>query len=151
MAATSSRCGRASRAPRRSTPPTSARRSSRSTSSRNDRRVIGRPSVRRFALTSIVCACTATLLACRHTPATVHAKAASASLRRLYHDVDEILSTPTLERGYWGVLVKSLATGDTLYALNARKLMMPASTLKLVTLAAAAERLGWDYSYETSL
>ena len=29
--------------------------------------------------------------------------------------------------------------------------MMPASTLKVVTLAAAAERLGWDYSYETRI
>jgi D-alanyl-D-alanine carboxypeptidase/D-alanyl-D-alanine-endopeptidase (penicillin-binding protein 4) len=35
--------------------------------------------------------------------------------------------------------------------LNAKKLMMPASNLKIVTLAAAAERLGWDYTYETKV
>ena len=29
--------------------------------------------------------------------------------------------------------------------------MMPASTLKIVTLAAAAERLGWDHAYETRI
>ena len=29
--------------------------------------------------------------------------------------------------------------------------MMPASTLKVVTLAAAAERLGWDHTYETRI
>ena len=29
--------------------------------------------------------------------------------------------------------------------------MMPASNMKIVTLAAAAERLGWDYTYETQL
>ena len=29
--------------------------------------------------------------------------------------------------------------------------MMPASTLKVVTLAAAAERLGWDHAYETRI
>ena len=42
-------------------------------------------------------------------------------------------------------------TGDTLYSLNAGKLLMPGSTLKIVTLAAAAERLGWDYAYDTRL
>jgi serine-type D-Ala-D-Ala carboxypeptidase/endopeptidase (penicillin-binding protein 4) len=49
------------------------------------------------------------------------------------------------------VLVKSLDTNDTLYALNARKLMMPASAMKIVTLAATAARLGWDYQYETTV
>jgi D-alanyl-D-alanine carboxypeptidase/D-alanyl-D-alanine-endopeptidase (penicillin-binding protein 4) len=33
--------------------------------------------------------------------------------------------------------------------LNARKLLMPASNMKIVTLAAAAAQLGWDYTYET--
>jgi D-alanyl-D-alanine carboxypeptidase/D-alanyl-D-alanine-endopeptidase (penicillin-binding protein 4) len=47
------------------------------------------------------------------------------------------------------VLIKSLKTDETLYALNAGKLMMPASNMKIVTLAAAAETLGWDYRYET--
>ena len=28
---------------------------------------------------------------------------------------------------------------------------MPASNMKIVTLAAAAERLGWNYTYETSV
>jgi serine-type D-Ala-D-Ala carboxypeptidase/endopeptidase (penicillin-binding protein 4) len=105
----------------------------------------------RVACVSLACVLTTTLLACRHAPPALHTKPASASLRRLQHDVDAILSAPALERGYWGVLVRSLATGDTLYALNARKLMMPASTMKIVTLAAAAERLGWDYSYETDV
>ena len=47
-----------------------------------------------------------------------------------------------MEQGLWGVEVKSLETGRVLYALNARKLMMPASNMKIVTLAAAAEALG---------
>ena len=47
------------------------------------------------------------------------------------------------------MLVKSLKTDETLYAMNAGKLMMPASNMKIVTLAAAAETLGWDYRYET--
>jgi serine-type D-Ala-D-Ala carboxypeptidase/endopeptidase (penicillin-binding protein 4) len=69
----------------------------------------------------------------------------------LQKDIDAILGDPALARGYWGVLVKSLKTDETLYSLNARRLMMPASNMKIVTLAAAAEQLGWDYTYETSL
>ncbi len=49
------------------------------------------------------------------------------------------------------MLVKSLKTDETLYALNAGKLMMPASNMKIVTLAAAAEKLGWDYRYVTTV
>jgi serine-type D-Ala-D-Ala carboxypeptidase/endopeptidase (penicillin-binding protein 4) len=74
--------------------------------------------------------------------------AGTAELRR---DIDAILAAPALEHGYWGVLVKSLQTGATLYARNERKLMMPASNMKIVTLAAAADRLGWDFTYETKL
>jgi D-alanyl-D-alanine carboxypeptidase/D-alanyl-D-alanine-endopeptidase (penicillin-binding protein 4) len=47
--------------------------------------------------------------------------------------------------------VKSLETGKVLYSLNARKLMMPASNMKILTLAAAAETLGWDYRFKTTL
>jgi D-alanyl-D-alanine carboxypeptidase/D-alanyl-D-alanine-endopeptidase (penicillin-binding protein 4) len=74
---------------------------------------------------------------------------ARPALPALVRDLDAILSQPVLEHGYWGVLVKSLKSGETLYAVNPRKLMMPASNMKIVTLAAAAERLGWDYTYET--
>ena len=56
-----------------------------------------------------------------------------------------------MEQGLWGVVVKSLDSGKVLYALNARKLMMPASNMKIVTLAAAAEALGWDYRFKTTL
>jgi D-alanyl-D-alanine carboxypeptidase/D-alanyl-D-alanine-endopeptidase (penicillin-binding protein 4) len=56
-----------------------------------------------------------------------------------------------MEQGLWGVEVKSLETGRVLYTLNARKLMMPASNMKIVTLAAAAETLGWDYRFTTTL
>jgi D-alanyl-D-alanine carboxypeptidase/D-alanyl-D-alanine-endopeptidase (penicillin-binding protein 4) len=66
-------------------------------------------------------------------------------------DLDALLAQPALAHGYWGVLVRSLKTDETLYAVNANKLMLPASNMKIVTLAAAAEKLGWDYSYETRL
>jgi serine-type D-Ala-D-Ala carboxypeptidase/endopeptidase (penicillin-binding protein 4) len=62
-----------------------------------------------------------------------------------------VLAAPALIHSYWSVVVTSLKSGETLYSLNAGKLMMPASNMKIVTLAAAAERLGWDYTYETEV
>jgi D-alanyl-D-alanine carboxypeptidase/D-alanyl-D-alanine-endopeptidase (penicillin-binding protein 4) len=76
---------------------------------------------------------------------------APPALPALVHDLDGLLAAPALEHGYWGVLVKSLKNGETLYSLNPRRLMMPASNMKIVTLAAAADRLGWDYTYETRI
>ena len=79
------------------------------------------------------------------------ARPAPPALPALQQDIDAILANPSLARGFWGVVVKSLKTDETLYTVNARKLMMPASNMKIVTLAAAAEQLGWDYTYETRL
>jgi D-alanyl-D-alanine carboxypeptidase/D-alanyl-D-alanine-endopeptidase (penicillin-binding protein 4) len=56
-----------------------------------------------------------------------------------------------MARGVWAVDVRSLETGEHLYSLNADRLMMPASNLKILTLAAAAETLGWDYRFTTTL
>ena len=72
-------------------------------------------------------------------------------LQQLQHDIDAILAAPAFEHSIWGVLVTSLSNGDTLYSVNARKLLMPGSNMKIVTLAAAADRLGWNYKYETRL
>ncbi len=51
----------------------------------------------------------------------------------------------------WGVSVKSLQTGETLYALNPGTFLMPASNMKVVTAAVAAERLGWASTFDTRL
>ncbi len=56
------------------------------------------------------------------------------SVNELQRDINRLLA-PTSERATWGVLVKSLAANDTLYALNPRKLFLPASNIKLATLA----------------
>src|SRR5439155_2932157 len=69
----------------------------------------------------------------------------------LKRDIDAILAAPAAAHALWGVMIKSLQTGETLYAANARTLLMPASNMKIVTLAAAADRLGWDYTYQTML
>ena len=56
-----------------------------------------------------------------------------------------------MARGVWAVDVRSLDTGERLFELNSGKLMMPASNMKVVTLATAAENLGWDYRFTTTL
>jgi D-alanyl-D-alanine carboxypeptidase/D-alanyl-D-alanine-endopeptidase (penicillin-binding protein 4) len=76
---------------------------------------------------------------------------AQSSVAALQRDLDSIIAGPALERAFWGVLVKPVDRDERLYALNADKLMLPASTMKIVTLAAAAEKLGWDYTYTTRL
>jgi D-alanyl-D-alanine carboxypeptidase/D-alanyl-D-alanine-endopeptidase (penicillin-binding protein 4) len=73
------------------------------------------------------------------------------SLLELQNRIDRILAGPSLQRTSWGILVRSLRVDETLYAKNADKLMMPASNMKIVTLAVAADRLGWDFAYETRL
>src|SRR6478735_8486582 len=68
-------------------------------------------------------------------------------VNELQRNINTILAAPALARGTWGVLVKSLSNDETLFALNAHKLMMPASTQKVLTLAVAADQLGWAYTY----
>jgi D-alanyl-D-alanine carboxypeptidase/D-alanyl-D-alanine-endopeptidase (penicillin-binding protein 4) len=50
-----------------------------------------------------------------------------------------------------GVEVVSLKTGERLFEKNSNKLFIPASTMKLVTAAAALNVLGVDYRFETKL
>jgi len=56
-----------------------------------------------------------------------------------------------VSRASWGIVVDSLDRHDRLVDLNARTLFVPASVAKLVSVATAAEAVGWDYRFETSL
>jgi D-alanyl-D-alanine carboxypeptidase/D-alanyl-D-alanine-endopeptidase (penicillin-binding protein 4) len=88
----------------------------------------------------------------RNAPAAASSTAAPAkAVRGLQADLARVFGAPIMARGVWGVDVRSLDTGDTLYSLNADKLMMPASNMKIVTMAAAAETLGWDHRFTTTL
>jgi D-alanyl-D-alanine carboxypeptidase/D-alanyl-D-alanine-endopeptidase (penicillin-binding protein 4) len=66
-------------------------------------------------------------------------------------DLDALLENPVLARALVGVRIESLRTGQVLYERNGARHVVPASNMKLVTLAVAAERLGWDFQYETRL
>jgi D-alanyl-D-alanine carboxypeptidase/D-alanyl-D-alanine-endopeptidase (penicillin-binding protein 4) len=84
-------------------------------------------------------------------PAAAPARPATGGVSGLQRDIETILAGPALTRSYWGILVRSAKGDDTLYSLNAGRLLMPGSTMKIVTLAAAAARLGWEYVYDTRL
>ena len=86
----------------------------------------------------------------RRGPPARHRPAASTTVQ-LQRDIDAVLAAPALARSTWGILIRSARSNDTLYSLNAGKLLMPGSTMKIVTLAAAAEALGWDHVYDTRL
>jgi D-alanyl-D-alanine carboxypeptidase/D-alanyl-D-alanine-endopeptidase (penicillin-binding protein 4) len=66
-------------------------------------------------------------------------------------ELDRLFDDPLLAPALVAVRVISLADGRSVYARNARKLVMPASNMKLVTVAAAAARLGWNFRFTTTL
>jgi D-alanyl-D-alanine carboxypeptidase/D-alanyl-D-alanine-endopeptidase (penicillin-binding protein 4) len=69
--------------------------------------------------------------------------------RELARDLALLFTPGALEHAQLGVLVRSLLTGETVYALNEQRMMVPASNQKLLTVAAAAQKLGWDFRYTT--
>jgi serine-type D-Ala-D-Ala carboxypeptidase/endopeptidase (penicillin-binding protein 4) len=70
---------------------------------------------------------------------------------RLRADLTAIFSASQFERAFWSVLVTPASSSESVYALNDAKLMMPGSTMKIITAATAGERLGWDYQFETKV
>ena len=75
----------------------------------------------------------------------------AAAVLDLRSQLATVFNAPVTAHATWGVEVRSLDRGDVLFALNAGRLMMPASNMKILTLAAAAETLGWDHRFTTTL
>jgi D-alanyl-D-alanine carboxypeptidase/D-alanyl-D-alanine-endopeptidase (penicillin-binding protein 4) len=93
---------------------------------------------------------TAACAAARSRPATT-ARPQSHAERELVSDLSRLFGAEVMGQGMWGIEVRSMESGAVLYELNSRKLMMPASNMKIVTLATAAETLGWDYRFTTTI
>lgn len=79
------------------------------------------------------------------------ADAPALSVRQLGPEILRQTDAPGVSRGTWGIVVRSLETGETLFAHNPRTLLVPASVAKLLTLAVAADTVGWDFRFETTL
>ncbi len=65
--------------------------------------------------------------------------------------IEEVLSAPDLSRGFWGIEVVSVSSGQVLYSQNSEKLFTPASNTKLFTTAAALALIGPDYKFRTTV
>ncbi len=75
----------------------------------------------------------------------------SEAIQALRTDIDVLLASSVLASAHVGLIAESLNTGVVLYEQNADKTFLPASNLKLFTTAAALDRLGPDFRYETRL
>ena len=74
-----------------------------------------------------------------------------AAGQSLTADLDAIFSDAAVSRGLISARIDSLRSGETIYSRNADKLVMPASNMKILTMTVAAEKLGWNFTYETRL
>src|SRR5882757_11355756 len=63
--------------------------------------------------------------------------------------IQKIISRPEFTHANFGIEFCSLDTGEVLYALNADKLFVPASTTKILTEGALLAKLGADYRFHT--
>lgn len=64
-------------------------------------------------------------------------------------EVKTLLQKPEYRNATLGIVVADAKTGERLFELNPDQLMIPASTLKIITTATALEMLGDDYRFET--
>lgn len=72
-------------------------------------------------------------------------------MRALQTDLKGLVERAPTHVAFWALLIQSLDSGEVLFSSNAANPVMPASNMKIVTLAVAAEQLGWNYAYETKL
>lgn len=63
---------------------------------------------------------------------------------------DSVFHDPKFRTAMWAALIVDPAKGDTIYSLNPRKLVMPASNMKVITAAVALHLLGPDFRFRTT-
>lgn len=91
------------------------------------------------------------LLGCARAPAAVTPSFPRDPLQQLEQDITTATNAPGVRRAAWGIVIQSLDRDERLFELNPRRLLVPASTAKLVSLAAAAEAIGWNFRFETTV
>jgi serine-type D-Ala-D-Ala carboxypeptidase/endopeptidase (penicillin-binding protein 4) len=73
------------------------------------------------------------------------------AVERLRQDLTAYTRLQGVRRGSWGIVVHSLSRDERLVELNPESLLIPASAVKLISAASAAEAVGWDYRFTTTL
>jgi D-alanyl-D-alanine carboxypeptidase/D-alanyl-D-alanine-endopeptidase (penicillin-binding protein 4) len=84
-------------------------------------------------------------------PSAIATTGAPRSLEELQSRITELMRRPELAQAQFAVKVSSLDTNRTLFEENAQKLLLPASVMKIFTLAAALDRLTPDFRFKTSV
>ncbi len=74
-----------------------------------------------------------------------------ACRQELARDIEAIIDRPQFKRSHWGIAMQNLATKDVIYSLDSDKFFIPASTVKLLTTAAAVRELGSDFRITTPI
>jgi len=70
---------------------------------------------------------------------------------KLKTEVDKLKKDDALTHAQWSVCVMNVKNDSLLYSYNPNISLVPASTLKIVTTAAALNLLGADFKFETSI
>lgn len=65
--------------------------------------------------------------------------------------IQAVVSDTAFVDAFWGIHIVDLETGEVLYGQNEGNNFLPASTMKLLTTAAALDALGPDFRYTTTL
>src|SRR5678816_1202958 len=92
------------------------------------------------------------LLSCAKSPPAVTPASLPANpVARLQADLDAATRMPGVSHAAWGVAVQSLDRRERLFTLNSATLLVPASVAKLMSVATAADAVGWDYCYTTTM
>ena len=65
--------------------------------------------------------------------------------------IEAIINRPQFQRSRWGISIQTLDTSQTIYSLAAQRYFTPASSLKILTTAAALSKLGSEYRIRTSV
>jgi D-alanyl-D-alanine carboxypeptidase/D-alanyl-D-alanine-endopeptidase (penicillin-binding protein 4) len=73
------------------------------------------------------------------------------SLEKIQTKIAQYLKRPGVRSAQWGMQVMDPASGKVLVEVNPDKAFLPASVLKVVTTAAAVEKLGADFRYRTGI
>jgi D-alanyl-D-alanine carboxypeptidase/D-alanyl-D-alanine-endopeptidase (penicillin-binding protein 4) len=65
--------------------------------------------------------------------------------------INTIVNRPQFQQSRWGILIETLTLGATLYQRDSQYYFIPASTVKLLTTAAALQKLGANFRIRTSV
>lgn len=73
------------------------------------------------------------------------------TLTELQTRIEQIVRQPALEAGFFAVKIVSLDTGAVIFEQDSRKLVRPASNMKIYTIATALDKLTPDHRFITSV